>query len=93
MSTSVRAKFRVTSKTEHPTNVKDGNGGYKPGLVYDVILAPVVGTGNADDENSKFYAATPSGELKLGWISKETADLLENGKEYYLDITPAFSEA
>lgn len=41
------------------------------------------------DENKSFSEATPSASLRM-WISNPSArGVFENGKEYYVDFTPA----
>jgi len=69
----IRAKFEVTTKLEKV----DG---------FEVELIPV-STGSK--ENEKFYKYTPYGKLSLGLVSGDTADMLEVGKEYYIDISEA----
>jgi len=76
---TVRAKFKVASVT------KREGWGENP-ILYDVQMLPVTGE---NEENKKFFASTPSGELKLSTINPEAAEQLIPGKEYYLDITIA----
>ncbi|BFT63260.1 hypothetical protein [Pseudomonas moorei] len=45
-------------------------------------------TGNPDDENAVFGKATPFGEFNLT-MATPVAEKLEQGKAYYVDITPA----
>lgn len=45
--------------------------------------------GGNSEENKKFFAASPSGELNLNTVNESVAFGMEPGKEYYLDITPA----
>lgn len=72
---SVRAKFRVgkIDKSHGTANI---------------WMFPVVSS-EPDSENSKFFAATPSGQLMLGVVNEKAAEQFEVGKEYYLDFTPA----
>jgi hypothetical protein len=54
------------------------------------LFSPVFGkNGKPDHENSKFWKASPSGELKLGTVNPEVWPQFELGQEYYLDFTPA----
>lgn len=78
MST-VRAKFFVTAVTER-TNAQGIE------KIHEVTLAPVIG---GSEENKQFFRFTPYGELKLGTVNPEVAKVLEVGKTFYLDITPA----
>lgn len=70
---SVRAKFRVISKNPM------GGGS-------QIRLAPVVGD---NEENKKFYDATPWGFIELGTVNKKAAEAFEIDKEYYVDFTEA----
>lgn len=77
---TVRAKFKASSKEEFPNwDIAEPN-------LSNVKLEPVV---RGSPENNQFFKATPSGSLVLGGIRKSAADLLEVGKEYYIDFTPA----
>lgn len=72
----VRAKFKCLGMEK--------NLGW-PGVEYHYSYRfTVVTYGSA--ENEKFFAATPSGELKLTALRD---DLFEVGKEYYLDFSKA----
>ena len=57
-----------------------------PGNQFD-IKARVVHGGS--EENDKYFAATPSGELELGVLNSDAAAQLVVGQEYYLDLTLA----
>jgi hypothetical protein len=88
---SVKAKFKVQRIERSLQNVvigKDEKGASKWGMaeVQTVVLNPV--TGNSE-ENSKFYASTPSGEIKIGVLNLEVAGLFELGKEYYVTFDQA----
>jgi hypothetical protein len=52
-------------------------------------FAPVFHNGVKDHENTKFWEASPSGEIKLGTVNPEAWATFELGKEYYVDFTPA----
>lgn len=81
----VRAKFRVTSITEH-----DGYNGDKV-LMKTIKMNPVYGQGDPNHENTKFWKSSPSGSLELGCANGAAAAQFEVGKEYYVDFTPADS--
>jgi hypothetical protein len=69
----VRAKFKVESITENSDNCS-------------IKLSPVtVGS----KENEEFYKWTPSGNIELNVLKKETANKFVVGKEYYIDFTEA----
>lgn len=76
----VRAKYVVSAKEE----VFGGVGSTEP--LVTVKMNPVT-TGS--EENKDFFRWTPSGEVRLGTLSKAAADYFELGKEYYLDFTKA----
>lgn len=69
-----RCKLKVRSKSEYE------------GGTHEIIMYPVV---QGSEENKKFFKFTPGGEFKLQVVSSETAQTLEVGKEYYIDISPA----
>jgi len=74
---NVRAKFVCTEVTK-----RKGWDKVNP-FVYDAEFTIVHGD---SEENKKFFAATPCGNLKLTTLSMDT---FEVGNEYYLDIIPA----
>lgn len=90
---SVRAKFKVRSITRDESSVparnEKGEFTYVQGEVRTVILSPVYGNGDPNHENTKFWQASPSGEIKLGCANLAAAEAFELGKEYYVDFTPA----
>ncbi len=93
---TVRAKFKVDEVrrivSSVPTGEKDPATGYmqyKPGEVRTIIMSPVYGNGDPNHENTKFWAASPSGRLELGCANLAAAEAFEIGKEYYIDFTPA----
>lgn len=73
---TTRAKFRCFS-------VAESIGWVGQEFVYDATFRPVVG---GTPENDQFYAATPSGEIKLSTVR---GDHFEVGKMYYVDFTEA----
>lgn len=76
---SVRAKFKVQSITRQA-----GWNGNKE--VHTVKLSPVTG---GSDENQKFYAATPGGQIELSVVTAEVGRQFDIGAEFYVDFTPA----
>ena len=101
LTMSVRAKFKVTrveiqSGSKQRKNA-DGTPAKDPvhgGNIYDkveqrTIVAHPVYESSPDSENSKFWDATPSGELRLGTVNPEAWKMFEIDKEYYIDISPA----
>ena len=68
---SVTAKFLCDSTKIY----KDGG---------EVVLKPVT---NGSDENKTFFEYTPSGEISLRLIKKETLDFFIPGKAYYINFT------
>lgn len=70
----VRCKFRVWRKLVNP----DGTAS---------ISMSAVGSGSP--ENDKFFKYTPGGELSFCTVNAEAAAQLEEGKEYYIDISLA----
>lgn len=76
---SVRAKFKVVSITA--TEGYSGKGPMK-----SVKLHPVT---YGSDENEKFYAATPCGQIEIGILSEDAAKQFEVGKQYFVDFSAA----
>ena len=91
---SVRAKFRVLkierTMSTHQTGLDDkGHARYEPCELQTVVLSPVFGNGDPEHENTKFWNASPSGEVRLGTINAAAAAYFELSAEYYLDFTKA----
>lgn len=78
--TKVRAKFKVTqlSQREHWDKQK--------GPIHDIQLQPVV---SGSDENERFYAATPGGQIALSTVNDDAARLFRLGAEVYVDFSLA----
>ncbi len=76
MSKKVRAKFVCTGITDYPANENKS-----------VTFSPVI---DGSDENKSFSKYTPGGQIQLS-ISYETeaSEVFEEGKEYYVDFSPA----
>lgn len=78
---ATRAKFKCNGITSHDWGVS-------------LDLSPVMpaykdGKVDPDDENSKFFKASPSGKIELSVVNPEAAAQFEVGKEYFVDFTPA----
>jgi hypothetical protein len=92
---SVRAKFRLNSVVKREQTVgkflgndEDGHAQYKNETVDARDLHFMAVYGN-DGENKEYWEATPSGQLQLFMVNPAAWGQFEEGKEYYLDITPA----
>lgn len=86
-----RAKFVCSSVPESNDGSREVDGKWERCLVKSVRFAPVYANGDPNHENSKFWQATPSGQLELSFINLDAAAMFVPGREYYLDITPANS--
>lgn len=60
-----------------------------PAEVQTIGLAPVYGNGDPNHENTKFWQASPSGQIQLGTVNLAAAQQFELGAEYYVDFTKA----
>lgn len=90
---TVRAKFRVTrierTLGSRKTGEKvEGRDVYGQAETRTVILVPVYANNDPAHENSKFWDATPTGEIKLGIVNLEASEQFELEHEYYVDFTP-----
>ena len=74
--TTTRCKFICYSVTK-----RKGYNATVPAFTYDAEFGAVT---SGSEENKSFFAATPTGNLKLGTY---TPDAFTPGKEYYIDIT------
>lgn len=70
---NVRAKFKV----HNITTTQYGT---------EVFMSPVYGE---TPENKSFFAATPSGDIRMTIKNEVAAKAFEPNKEYYVDFTPA----
>jgi hypothetical protein len=91
----VRAKFKyVGYEASLTTRRKDRN---QPSTdentetveMRSLKFQPVYANDDPNHENSRFWAYTPSGEIRLGTINPEAWKEFEIGEEYYVDFTPA----
>lgn len=90
---TVRAKFKVDAIERRMGSIAklndQGKTEWVPGEINTVLMSPVYGKGDPNHENTKFWQASPAGNLSLGTINKAAADYFELGKEYYIDFTKA----
>jgi hypothetical protein len=89
----VRAKFKV-QRIERSMGTKgvvgtDGKVTYEPAEMATVVLSPVYHNGDPNHENTKFWQASPSGEIKLGTVNAEAVAQFELGREMYVTFEPA----
>lgn len=91
---SVRAKFKV-QRIESTVGSKvvgrneQGRDVYETCELRTIVLSPVYANGDPDHENTKFWQASPSGEIKLGTINPAAWEQFVLGGEYYIDFTKA----
>lgn len=93
---TVRAKFRLSRIERSLMDAKvgvneSGNAIWGMVEVQTLVMHPVME--DASGENSKFFASTPSGEIKLGTINAAAASEFDLNGEYYVDFTPASKES
>jgi hypothetical protein len=93
---AVRAKFKVqrieAMQHQRARRGEDGKPNYQDAETVEmrtVVLSPVYGNGDPDHENTKFWEASPSGEIKLGTINPAAWEAFDLGREFYIDFTPA----
>lgn len=91
---SVRAKFKVQrfESSLYERSEKDASGNWQklpPIELRTIVLSPVYANGDPNHENTKFWQASPSGEIKLGTVNPEAWKAFELGGEYYVDFTKA----
>lgn len=60
--------------------------GYKAIDGSQINLSPVY---SGSDENKSFFASTPGGQIQLHILNPDAAGVFQQGKEYYVDFTPA----
>ena len=86
---TVRAKFRCTEIKRITMKVRDDNGTWIDGEARSIQLTPVYGNGDPEHENTKFYAATPSGSINLHVVNLAAAQEFDLNGDYYVDFTRA----
>ena len=70
----VRCKFKCVTKEVF----SDGGA--------SITMEPVY---SGSEENKQFFKYTPSGRFTFGTINENAASQIEQGKEYYIDISTA----
>ena len=90
---TVRAKFKVTKieQTSHMRKTGENDTGvpiYTPGELRTIVLQPVYSSDPAS-ENAAFWAASPSGEIRLGTINEQAWQQFVLDGEFHIDFTPA----
>ena len=88
---AVRAKFRLDRVEQQliNTGAKNEDGSWQKTEMRTLILTPVYGNGDPSHENTKFWKASPSGEIRLGTVNEQAWKQFELGAEYYIDFTKA----
>lgn len=85
----VRAKFKVIGiKRSMGGKYVDVEGSrqWTPCEVQSIQLTPVSGD---SEENKKFWAATPGGQIELTCVNADAVAMFDLDGEYYVDFTPA----
>ena len=84
------AKFKVNrfEMAQYPKQIDPAKGWGQDNLEIveqrTIFASPVYGNGDPNHENTKFWNASPTGELRLGVINKEAWPEFELGQEYYV---------
>lgn len=92
---SVKAKFKVErfEITQYKRKIDEklpwDNANVETMEMRTIIMQPVYGNGDPNHENTKFWRASPSGELRLGTVNQDVWPSFELGKEYYLTFVKA----
>lgn len=84
----VRAKFKVNSILRQPTT-KVVDGVRVDSEIWSIEMSPVGRTADPEDENSKFWQYTPSGNIRLGTVNADAVNQFDLNKEFYVDFTEA----
>lgn len=96
---TVRAKFtcQKIERSLGQRRIRTPEGEYIKGVngypesekceVWTIIMNPVYGNNDPHHENSKFWDASPSGQLMLGTVNSDAVDYFELGEEYYIDFS------
>lgn len=88
-----RAKFTLTriERTLQQRADRNPDGSYGPTYTVEMqtlVFNPVYPSNDPDGENAKFWAATPSGEIKLGVVNAAAVEHFDLGRDYYVDFHP-----
>lgn len=73
-----RLKFKVQEITRHDYNGKE---------MRSIKLLPVAADSDPESENSRFWEATPTGELRFTTSNMAAADEFVLGEACYIDVT------
>lgn len=80
---SIRAKFRLF---KYETTRMTPNGRTDKVEIRTLFFSAVY---DGSEENEKFFAFTPSGEIRLGVVNPVAWKQFELDKEYYIDFSPS----
>lgn len=92
---SVKAKFKLNRyETTKNKRKVDPKGPWEEKNLESVemrtlIFSPVYGNGDPNHENTKFWEATPQGEIKLGVVNPEAWKYFELDQEYIITFEKA----
>jgi len=90
---AVRAKFKVDSilrtTGSRPVQGPEGKTIYEACDFWTVNMSPVYGKGDPEHENTKFWQATPTGQISLGTVNPAAVAGFDLRREYYVDFTEA----
>lgn len=88
---SMRCKMYLSSISKDKGDVahydENGQKVSKPGEVATLYFYPVYHQDDPDHENSKYWNATPGGQLTLNVVNAKAVEGLVAGREYYVDIS------
>lgn len=93
MSVNAKFKFVRYEASAHKRKINE-KGPWEPDNLETLELKtlffqPVYGNGDANHENTKFFNATPTGEIKLGVVNPEASAYFKLGHEYILTFEEA----
>jgi hypothetical protein len=92
---SVKAKFKVDrfESALHQRQIDPSKGWGGDNIeqveIRTVVLTPVYGNGDPEHENTKFWQASPSGEIKLGTVNPAAWQYFALGDEHYVTFKKA----
>ncbi len=92
---SVKAKFKVTRwessaykrRIDEKKPWEDSN--IEKVELRTIFMAPVYGNGDPNHENTKFFQATPVGEIKMGVVNQEVWKEFDLEEEYIVTFERA----
>jgi hypothetical protein len=84
----LRAKFKV-DEIKRSLRMRVGAGVSESMEMRSVLLSPVHGrAGDLNDGNTNFWCPSSNGTMELTYFVPGAVELLELGKDYYVDFTP-----